>query len=426
VDTAHGHGLAVIVDVVYNHVCGEPNHLQAVSPDYFRKENGNPWGSSLNFDLPAVRAFFLGNAEYWFDEFQVDGLRLDATHAIVDNSEPHILGEIAAAAHLRGGFVIAEDDRNEVRLLRPKSEGGMGVDAVWADDFHHVLKMSLKPEAIGHFKSYQGSTQEMVETLDHGWLFRGQVFPQWKKPRGTDARERPAWQFIYCISNHDQTGNRPVGERPNHLVSPEAYRAASMFFLLQPYTPMLFMGQEWAAQTPFVFFSDHGGSFGAAVSKGRLNEFKQFGSEWPATMLTAMPDPESPDAFVRSKLDWQECATPANQTMLELYRECLRYRQEDPVLRGRERNNWKVWSDGGAIFIEYGLAVGERRLLIANFETGASKEIALPPPSRAKSGWEKVFSSNEKRFGGDGLKPLVTNGEIQLSGASAVLLAVGA
>jgi maltooligosyltrehalose trehalohydrolase len=397
VEAAHGLGLAVILDVVYNHVCGEPNILERTSPQYFHKKNSNAWGGSLNFDgenSEAVREFFIQNAEYWLEEFHVDGLRLDATHAIQDDSPTHILTEIAAAVRRRGGFVIAEDDRNEARLLRPVGEEGLGLDAAWADDFHHVMKMKLKPEPIGHFASYAGSLDELKDTIEHGWLFRGQEFRQWKKPRGTDAIDRLPQQFVYCLSNHDQTGNRPMGERLNHLVDARAYRAASMFFLLLPFTPMLFMGQEWAAETPFVFFSDHGGEFGAGVSKGRLREFQNFGSQWPAEMIARMPDPEDPSAFQQSKLNWRELETQPHQRVLALYRECLRLRKADPVLHERERSNWKVWTESDCVFLKYGLKPGPSRLLIAHFGEGAEATI--------EKGWRLKLSSGERRFDGQG------------------------
>lgn len=418
VDAAHGLGLGVIMDVVYNHICGEPNVLEMTSPQYFHKENGNAWGSALNFDGPesaAVREFFIQNAEYWLEEFHVDGLRLDATHAIRDNSHPHILSQIAEVVRLRGGFVIAEDDRNDARLLRTVAEGGLGLDATWADDFHHVMKMKLKPEPVGHFASYAGTSEELRDTIEHGWLFRGQEFRQWKKPRGTEAIDRPASQFVHCLSNHDQTGNRPVGERLNHLIDAKSYRAASMFFLLLPYTPMLFMGQEWAAETPFVFFTDHGGEFGAGVSEGRLREFQKFGSEWPAEMITRMPDPEDAAAFQQSKLDWREIERPPHRMILALYRKCLRLRNEDFVLRRRGRTDWKVWTDHECIFLKFGLERGPARLLVAHFDEGA--EVTIEP------GWQTRLSSEMKCFGGvDEVLHDEARGRLSFAGSATILL----
>ena len=397
IDQAHGRGLAVIIDVVYNHVCGEPNFLKATCPHYFKPSGSNPWGSLLNFDgehSEAVRGFFIQNAEYWLNEFHVDGLRLDATHAIEDGSEKHILQEISEAVH-RDALVIVEDDRNDAQLLRPVAEGGLGMDAVWADDFHHTVKMKVHPEPMAHFRSYRGSGEEIAETLDHGWLFRGQFFPQWARSRGTECRDREGSQFSYCISNHDQTGNRPLGERLHHMVSPEAYRAVSMFFLLLPYSPMLFMGQEWACEAPFVFFSNHGGDFGKGVSKGRLKEFSYSGAHWPADAVASMPDPESEDAFLRSKLNWGELKGPSHQSMLNLYRECLALRNFDSVLARRGRDHWLAWNEEETVYVRYGDQGRPERLIVCRFDDGAPLADLAP-------GWELLLSSNEARFGGNG------------------------
>ncbi len=418
VDAAHALGLAVVIDVVYNHVCGEPNVLEMTCPRYFHRENGNAWGSALNFDGPesaAVREFFIQNAEYWLEEFHVDGLRLDATHAIRDNSQTHILSQIAEVVRMHGGFVIAEDDRNDAQLLRTVAEGGLGLDATWADDFHHAMKMKLKPESIGHFASYAGTLEELKDTIEHGWLFRGQDFRQWKKARGTEAIDRPVSQFVYCLSNHDQAGNRPTGERLNCLIDEQAYRAASMFFLLLPYTPMLFMGQEWAAETPFVFFTDHGGEFGVGVSEGRLREFQAFGSHWPAEMITRMLDPEDAAAFQQSKLDWHEMETQPHQMVLALYRECLRLRKEDTVLRRRGRGEWKAWTDHGCIFLMFGLERGPTRLLVAHFDEGTEATI--------EAGWQTKLSSGMRCFGGvDEVFHDEASGRIRFAGSGTILL----
>ena len=418
IDRAHGRGLAVNIDVVYNHVCGEPNFLKATCPHYFKTKRANLWGDLLNFDgdySEAVRGFFIQNAEYWFDEFRADGLRLDATHAIEDESGNHVLQEISEAVHRRGGFVIAEDDRNDAQVVRPVAEGGLGMDAVWADDFHHTVKSKVRPEPIAHFRSYQGSGGEIAETLDHGWLFRGQYFPQWKRPRGTECRDRNVSQFIYCISNHDQAGNRPLGERLHHLVSPEAYRAVSMLFLLLPYSPMLFMGQEWACETPFVFFTNHGGEFGKGVSKGRLKEFGDSGAHWPADMVASMPEPEAEAAFLRSKLDWSELKAPSHQSILQLYRECLALRNIDSVFARRGREHWMAWSEEETVFLHYGDQGQAERLIVCRFDGSA-------PLANLAPGWELRLSSNEPRFGGSGTSFSRSEHSASLSAPEAIVL----
>jgi maltooligosyltrehalose trehalohydrolase len=231
IDAAHAKGLAVILDVVYNHTGPEGSYLSRYTPNYFHHENKNTWGTGFNLDQSEsgpVREFILQNVAYWFDEFRVDGLRVDATHAIVDKSEPHILKEISGLAHERGGFVIAEDERNPVELLRDSKGDGHHFDAVWSDDFHHSVRVALTEVQEAYFKSYNGSAQELATTLDRGWTYCGEPFPYWKgRPRGSDCHHLPPSSFVFCIDNHDQSGNRAHGERLGHLVSADRYRAAS-------------------------------------------------------------------------------------------------------------------------------------------------------------------------------------------------------
>ncbi|HEY1170256.1 MAG TPA: malto-oligosyltrehalose trehalohydrolase [Verrucomicrobiae bacterium] len=403
IDAAHGKGLVVILDVVYNHVCGEPNLLEASCAHYFHEEKGNEWGKCLNFDgehSDPVREYFLQNIIYWMEEFRVDGFRLDAVHAIHDKSSVHILEEITQAVHARSGIVIAEDNSNDASRLRKAVDGGFGMNAMWADDFHHVMKMCLKPEHIAHFKSYEGTVDELVKTLNHGWLYRGQSFPYWGRTRGTECNDLHPSQFVYCISNHDQAGNRPLGERLNHLISPEAYRAASMLFLLSPYTPMLFMGQEWSASSPFVFFSNHGGKFGEGVSIGRCREFKQFGAEWPETVIENMPDPEMEQSFKVSKLNWEELIGPAQETVLLLYKQCFRLRREDPILALRDREHWRVWSENNILFLQYADDKGGSRLLVTCLWSEVLTYADWPLCVPWGKGWSVMMSSEEEGFGG--------------------------
>jgi maltooligosyltrehalose trehalohydrolase len=403
VEAAHEQGLAVLLDVVYNHVCGEPNWLEATSEHYFHDVAGNDWGRCLNLDgehSGPVRQYFLENIIYWMEEFHCDGFRLDAVHALRDSSPVHLLQEIAREVHARGGIVIAEDNSNDARMMRPVEQGGMGMDAAWADDFHHVVKMSLRREAVAHFKSYQGTTQELAETIEHGWLFRGQEFPYWQKPRGTECRDRAPAQFVYCISNHDQSGNRPLGERPHQLTGMAGYRAATMLLLLCPYTPMLFMGQEWAASTPFVFFTNHTGDFGACTSEGRLREFKNFGAAWPEAMLEAMPDPERLGSFMQSKLHWPEIGQPAHGTTLAFYQACLHLRRADPVLQLRGRDHWRVWAEGELLCLHYQAAEGQARLLVVHLQAGPVQTGW--PASVTGENWTVLLGSEDRRFGGGG------------------------
>lgn len=403
VDAAHARGLAVVLDVVYNHLGPSGAVLARYAEDYFHSSKHTDWGRTLNFSEPAVRAFFVGNACMWLDEYRFDGLRLDATHAMEDDSATHIVAEIAAAARKRGAFTIAEDDRNEARVITPAGAGGWGVDGVWADDFHHSARVALTRQRASYFSSFSGRVEECVRVLRSGWLYEGQHSPHHGRARGTPARHRPPEQFVHCISNHDQVGNRPLGERLNDSVSPESYRALSMLLCLSPYTPMLFMGQEWAAGTPFVFFTDLPPDVGAGVAEGRRREFARQKAGHDARTLAAMPDPQDERAFLRSKLDWAEHARPPHAEVLALYRACLRLRAATPVFRNPPRERWAVEQVADNAFALRWRDEDGDWLLLVGLEPGLSTVpetgfVACTPGRR----WRKRLASNDGLFGGDG------------------------
>jgi maltooligosyltrehalose trehalohydrolase len=372
VAAVHREGLAVILDVVYNHFGPDGNYWETYSDTFFAKE-GNIWGKGINFAEPRVRQFFVGNVIHWMEHYHVDGFRLDATHAIVDDSEKHVLTEIAEAVHARGGFTIAEDERNWSELV-----GRMGIDAVWADDFHHVMKMALRPEPFAHFKSYEGSMPEMLDCIRNGWQFRGQVYKQTGKKRGTDCAHLAPEKFVYCISNHDQAGNRPLGERLNQLVSKEAYLAASALLCVLPYTPMIFMGQEFAATTPFCFFTDHAGELGKNVSKGRLKEFQHYGADFGDDVIARMPDPQEEKTFLDSKLRWEDLDTSEGKECLEVHQRFLNLRSKRLGREARQRGNWKVELRGETLAVEY-----SDLLVLCNLK----EAVEMP------QGWKKTLSS---------------------------------
>jgi maltooligosyltrehalose trehalohydrolase len=420
VDAAHAHGLAVILDVVYNHLGPDGNQLPAYSSSYFHTSRSSPWGQCYNLDGPhsaAVRSFLINNAIYWLDEFHVDGLRLDATHAIPDGSRPHLLEEIVRAVHARGAFVIAEDERNSVELLRTGDGQGMGIDAVWSDDFHHQLRVALTGVRESYFAAYGGTPADVAAVLEHGWSYRGQSFPFWQgKPRGGACTHLPTKAFVFCIENHDQVGNRANGERLEHLVSPAQFRAASVLLCLSPYTPMLLMGQEWAATTPFLFFTDHTGEQGRIVSEGRKKEFAQTGLNQG---ITDIPDPQGDATYTRSKLNWDEPAQAPHARVLALYRVCLSERRTWLREDALDRSQWDVVIHGDWIGIRYRLSDGERMLLFALKETGPMyllPEALQPPPGHS---WHIVLYSNETGFGGSG--PNVIE-PVELTGPAAAWL----
>jgi len=405
VDAAHGADLAVVLDVVYNHFGPDGNFLGAYSAHYFNHGRKTPWGDSFNFDgneSGPVRAFFVSNPIYWMEEFHIDGFRLDATHAIGDESPRHILEEIAGAIHDHGGFSIAEDARNEARLILSPKENGWGFDGVWADDFHHAIRVLYTRESDSYFEDFDGSQHQVIETLRNGWLYRGQYSPHRKGKRGTECRHLSPQKFVHCISNHDQVGNRAFGDRLNHSIPAEAYRAASALLCLTPYTPMFFMGQEWAASTPFQFFTDHNEELGALVTKGRRGEFKEFSAFLDEARLAQIPDPQSPKTFQDSKLNWAEMKSFEKREIFDLYRAFLHLRNGHAAFRPESRETWRVEElslGAGAIRFQ---APGIDWLILFDLlggHRGALNEEWICKLHGGRA-WRRVLSSNESRFGG--------------------------
>lgn len=424
VDAAHERGLAVILDVVYNHLGPAGNYLAEFFPGYFRTGEHTPWGQGFAVDGPhsrPIRDFIVANAVYWLDEFRFDGLRLDATHAITDRSSRHLLGEITSAVHERGGFVIAEDERNEARLAEPEECGGAGLDALWADDFHHEVRVALTRTRDSYFRAYGGTAAEIADAITHGWSYRGRAYEPWNgKSRGSGCDHLPPASFIFCIENHDQVGNRANGERLEHLITPAQFRAASMLLYLSPYCPMLFMGQEWAATSPFLYFTDHGGKLGENISVGRKKEFEKHGTQWADG---AFPDPESPETFEQSKLRWEERNDNNHGLVLAWHQACLAQRrillQDGPLNRDR----WQVDSFGKFIAIRYSGRTGDHLLVVALGKTNVS-DFPTAPLLTAPDGtrWREVLSSEDPRFGGKRSKKNVGNPAWNFSGPGGVWL----
>jgi malto-oligosyltrehalose trehalohydrolase len=401
VDAAHQRGLAVILDVVYNHLGPDGNYLGAYSRDYFNPGHKTPWGDGLNFELKPVREFFVENTCYWRREFHIDGFRLDATHAIADTSKKHILAEIAEVVHSLGGFVIAEDERNERLLLLPPERGGMGLDAIWADDFHHIVRVMLTRNREGYYKSYEGTAEELTATLEHGWLFESGEREQRGRDQPGERADLLPEQLIFCITNHDQIGNHAFGARLNHVVSPAAFRAASALLCLAPFTPLIFMGQEWAASSPFQYFTDHEPRLGQLVAEGRREEFRGFAAFRDPTAREKIPDPQEDEAFLQSKLRWEEIGKARHAATRQLYREFLQLRRQTAVLRDRSRGNFQVLEpiDGIVRFL-FGRSGSEQYLILADLVGGHR----APELDRTRV-WQPLLSSNEKRFGGGDFVP---------------------
>jgi maltooligosyltrehalose trehalohydrolase len=330
VATAHALGLAVILDVVYNHLGPDGAYHLQFSDDYLTP--GGPWGSALKLRADtgaAVREFCLANARHWIEEYHLDGLRFDATHAYQDDGGRPFLAECTET--LRGEtarplLLIAEDDRNEVSLIRPTDADGLGLDAAWADDLHHHLRRLLAGDRDGYFVSYAGTTAAIADTIEHGWYYRGQHSPYHGRRRGTPPHGTSLAQFVVCLQNHDQVGNRVRGDRLHHTIDLATWRAASALLLCLPETPLLFMGQEWAATAPFRYFTDHSGELGRAVSEGRRREFASFA----AFGEHDIPDPQEDETFTSSILDWEEMARDPHASVWQLYRQLIALRRAAP------------------------------------------------------------------------------------------------
>lgn len=407
VDAAHSLGLAVILDVVYNHFGPDGNYLAAFIGDYLDEDCKTPWGGAIRYGSPdfrPLREFVAANPGYWMRDFHVDGFRLDATHAIIDESSPHLLQELTRSIHQLDGFAIAEDPRNESNLLLPEEETGMGFDGVWADDFHHSARVSNTGENESYLGDFTGSLSDVLETLRHGWLYCGQYSRVQGKNRGSHAGHIPPVKFIHCISNHDQIGNHAFGERIGHLISPESYRACSVLLLLSPYSPLLFMGQEWNASTPFQFFTDHNDELGRLITAGRREEFKDFKAFNHPETLDRLPDPQTETTFRNSQLDWNETQLKEHAGMLALYRTCLALRSAETAFRPQDRETYGVQEIATGIGALRLSGSDTEWLVLFDLVGGHGGQVLEGSISPAIDGgkWELVLSSNEERFGGNG------------------------
>jgi maltooligosyltrehalose trehalohydrolase len=400
VNACHDAGLAVILDVVYNHLGPEGNYLSRFGP-YFTDKYRTPWGAALNFDdawSDGVRNYFIENALHWFGLYHIDGLRLDAVHAIADAGAQPFLRELAertaefSARRGRKFLLIAESDANDPRVVMPKEMGGFGLDAQWLDDFHHSLLTLLTEERSGYYADY-GQVAHFVKAVREGFVYSGEYSKHRRRRHGGSSAGRPGRQFVVFARNHDQIGNRMFGERLSKMVSFDALKLAAGAVALSPFIPLLFMGEEYAEEAPFLYFVSHGDAdLIRAVREGRKAEFKAF--QWAGEP----PDPQAMETFLRSKLNWERRNQGRGRALREFYRELLRLRREIPALASLDKNSLEVsgLEDPRLVLLRRGSA-GAQVFCVMNFDREEVTFIA--PPSGS---WKKLLDSADEEWGGLG------------------------
>jgi maltooligosyltrehalose trehalohydrolase len=388
VAAAHARGLMVVLDAVYNHFGPEGNHLSLYAPQFFNPKHQTPWGAAINFDgemNAPVRDFFVHNAAYWVEEYHLDGLRLDAVHAIMDDSEEHVVDDIARAieraAHgARFVHLILENDGNHAHFLAPRPQPH--ASAQWNDDWHHAAHVLIAGEADGYYADYAGKGSWFLgRTLAEGYAYQADPSPLRKGAiRGEPSRDLPPTAMIDFLQNHDQIGNRAMGERLTVLAKPEAVRLGVAVLLLAPAIPMLFQGEEFASRTPFLFFCDFHGELATAVREGRRREFAAFERFRDPATRERIPDPNARETFEASKLRWGDVKDPGHANALERTRVLLAVRQREiaPRLVGARSGTFRAHGERGLV-VEWPLAGGARLKLAANF--GDEPLEALAPPT---------------------------------------------
>ncbi|MBJ6801361.1 malto-oligosyltrehalose trehalohydrolase [Geomonas propionica] len=428
VDRAHSLGLGVLLDVVYNHFGPEGNYLARYS-DFYYGEHESDWGKVMNFDgrqCGPVREFFMANAAYWIDEFHIDGLRFDATHAIIDNSEIHILGDITSRVREHAGkrrlLLVAENEEQDFRCLRPREEGGFGMDGVWNDDFHHSAHVALTGYHDAYYSEYFGSPQEMISCAKWSYLFQGQFYFWQGKRRGSPTLGKSPSCYINYIQNHDQIGNSAWGIRIDRLTNPAGLRAMTALLLLLPQTPMIFQGQEFAASAPFLYFADLNPEISQQVHTGRIEFLKQFTNVDSPEVIETIDKPYELETFQQSRLDLRE--RERHGKVYALYRDLIRLRREDPVFsRGYTCHIEGAVLGTTGFLLRYFLQE-EQRLVLVNL--GREQHLVpIPEPMLAPPlgcAWEILWSSEKIEFRGSGTPKLDTEKFWRLQGYATLVL----
>jgi maltooligosyltrehalose trehalohydrolase len=430
VDEAHRVGMAVILDVVYNHLGPSGTYLGAFSREYFTDKYENEWGDALNFDGPAsgpVREFFVANAGYWIDEFHMDGLRLDATQQIFDSSPRHVIAEIGASMRARAAgravFAVAENEPQLTDLVRAEAEGGMELDGLWNDDFHHSAMVALTGRSSAYYSDTRGTPQEFIAAAKYGYLFQGQHYSWQRHPRGTPGLDLEPSAFIVYIQNHDQVANSVTGARMHQIGSPARVRALTALTLLMPGTPMLFQGQEFAATSPFLYFADHEPELAQLVKRGRAEFLTQFPSARSYEAAASLDDPADRRTFERCVLDFAERQTHGD--VYAMHRDLLALRRNTRAFQAQRRGVVDGAVLGTHSFgLRYLMGGADDRLLVVNvgadLDEASLAEPLIAPPRGCE--WGVEWSSEEPRYGGIGTPELWPEDRWHIPGDSAIVL----
>ena len=433
VDAAHALGMGVILDVVYNHLGPDGNYMPAFSSAYLSKKHGTDWGQSINYDgenSGPVRDCVRANVRHWIEEYHLDGLRLDATQDIHDDSDEHILQVISkearAAAGRRSIILVAENEPQETKLVRPVEHGGYGLDAVWNDDMHHSAMVAATGRREAYFTDYKGSAAELIAAAKWGYLYQGQRYAWQKKRRGTCGLDLEPSRFVTFLENHDQVANLAFGKRINELTHASLVRALTAYLLLGPGTPMLFQGQEFAASARFPFFAGHAGELGDAVRKGRAQHHAQFPSAATDEVQRHLPDPTARATFEVAILDWRERETHART--VALHKDLLRLRREEAAFASQQprKVDGAVLSDRCFVLRFFAPRRADDRLLVVNL--GGDLDVTPAPEPLLGIDqdmyWETIWSSESVLYGGLGT-PVIDDDErgIRVPSQIAVVLA---
>ncbi len=395
VDAAHARQLMVMLDVVYNHFGPDGNYLPVYAPAFFTDRHTTPWGAAVNFDGPhskPVREFIIHNALYWIEEFNLDGLRLDAVHAILDDGPDHILDELAErvrAIHRPVHLVLENEENQARRLIRGADGAPVHYTAQWNDDVHHVLHVAATGEDKAYYAEYLGNTRKLGRALAEGFAFQGEMMEFRGEPRGEPSDMLPPGAFVAFIQNHDQVGNRAFGDRLSSIAPAEAVRAVAAVYLLLPQIPMLFMGEEWGAAQPFPFFCDFDGELAEAVRKGRRAEFAKFPEFRDEAMRERIPDPQADATFASAKLAWADLVKPDHASWLSFYTQLLSVRRNAllPALSG-DGGHAGVFDvlGTGAVLVKWTLPRSQVLTLVANL---AERSIANMPAESGRTLWRE-------------------------------------